>query len=195
MEDVDLIGLFDMDDTLVDYTGGIIKSLNNIKSDAELEYKSPIPRNALNKARVDIVRNVPGWWENLKRLKLGFDVYELAKELGYQLHVATQGPLSSSNAWTEKFNWVKREIPEAMITITRKKSLIYGRFLVDDYPEFLEEWLKYRPRGIGIMPAHPHNENFSHPRVIRYDGTNLDEVREKLLLVKNRKYPYRGLLV
>ncbi|MCK4997795.1 hypothetical protein KAS08_05830 [Candidatus Pacearchaeota archaeon] len=187
MEDADLIGLFDMDDTLVDYTGGITCSLNAIKGENEPRYKSPIPRNPLNKTRVDVIRNVPGWWENLKRLKLGFDVYELAKELGYQLHVATQGPIASSNAWTEKFNWVQREIPEAIITITRKKSLIYGRFLVDDYPEFLEAWLNKRPRGIGIMPAHPHNEGFSHPRVVRYDGTNLDEVKEKLLWAKNRK--------
>lgn len=186
MENIDLIGLFDMDDTLVDYTGGMIRSLNKIKSNDESEYESPIPRNSLNAARIAIVRNVPGWWENLERLKLGFDIYELAKNLGYQLHIATQGPLNSSNAWTEKFNWVQREIPEAIMTITRKKSLIYGRFLVDDYPEYLKEWLKRRPRGIGIMPAHPYNEGATHSRIVRYDGTNLDEVKEKLIWAKNR---------
>lgn len=183
----DLIGLFDMDNTLVDYDGGILNSLNDIIHPSEKAYTLPIERNELNKRRTNLIRNASGWWENLKRFEPGFEIYNLAKKLGFQPYIATKGPSSSPNAWTEKYNWVMREVPEAPMTITREKSLLYGRFLVDDFPEYLESWLKHRPRGIGIMPAHKYNEGFAHPNVTRYDGTNLDEVKEILLWAKNRK--------
>lgn len=182
-----LIGLFDMDDSLVDYTGGVIKSLNEIRHPSEPEYKERVPWERHNGKRIDMLRQVPGWWLNLKRLKRGFDIYNLAKEMGFMPHIATVGPLKSPNAWTEKYLWGQRETPEAPMTITRNKSLLYGRFLVDDYVPYIKEWLKNRPRGVGIMPAHPHNEGFTHPQVIRYDETNLDEVKEMLTWAKNRK--------
>jgi hypothetical protein len=195
MGEIKQVGLFDMDDTLVDYSGGIVRSLNEIRLVGEPEYKIPIPRSDLNGRRVNAVRNTPGWWENLDRLQLGFDIYDLAKELGYFPYVLTYGPEHSPNGWTEKFNWCKREIPEASVAIVRdnvpeclfRKSLVYGRFLVDDYVEFQEGWLKHRPRGVGIMPAHKHNEGFSHPQVVRYDGTNLEEVKERLVWARDRK--------
>lgn len=45
------------------------------------------------------------------------------------------------------------------------------------------EGLEYHANGLGVMPAQPANEGFEHPKVIRYDGTNLDEVRTKMLSV------------
>lgn len=30
------------------------------------------------------------------------------------------------------------------------------------------------------MPANGYNEGFSHPNVIRYDGSNLEEVRQRM---------------
>ncbi len=37
------------------------------------------------------------------------------------------------------------------------------------------------------MPANDSNKNFSHPQVIRYDGTNLNRVKEAMIKAKNRK--------
>ncbi len=30
------------------------------------------------------------------------------------------------------------------------------------------------------MPANSHNEGFSHPNVVRYDGNNLEEVKQRM---------------
>ena len=52
--------------------------------------------------------------------------------------------------------------------------------MVDDYPDYMSSWLNQRSRGLGIMPAHYYNQDFLHPNVIRFDGNNLDQVRDAL---------------
>jgi hypothetical protein len=37
------------------------------------------------------------------------------------------------------------------------------------------------------MPARSYNEGFTHPNVIRWDGTNLDEVERALSVVLKRE--------
>jgi 5'-nucleotidase len=60
------------------------------------------------------------------------------------------------------------------------KSLVYGTFLYDDYLPYMEAWLKHRPRGLGIMPVTRSNRDFRHPQVVKWDGTNFDEVKRAL---------------
>ena len=186
--DKDIIALFDLDDTLANYSKALYNDLDRIR-----DPKEPLPI-VFNKdpekhlsARVDLIRNVPGWWRKLERLKLGFDILKEAKKLGFNIHILTQGPLSCPNSWTEKLQWSQRHVPEATPIVTRNKSITYGRVLVDDYPVFLKEWLDKRPRGIGIMPANEMNKDFTHPRVIRYDGQNLKEVKKALKWARDRK--------
>lgn len=66
------------------------------------------------------------------------------------------------------------------VTVTEDKSLVYGKILVDDSPEYLLGWLEHHADGLGVVPAQPANKGFEHPKVIRYDGTNLDEVRTRM---------------
>lgn len=72
------------------------------------------------------------------------------------------------------------------ITITRDKGLVYGKVLVDDYPGYIERWLKWRKNGLVIMPASKSNKDFKHEQVIRYDGSNLEEVSLAMESVKLR---------
>ena len=37
------------------------------------------------------------------------------------------------------------------------------------------------------MPANYRNKNFEHPNVIRYDGTDLEKVRNAMTIAKERK--------
>ena len=92
----------------------------------------------------------------------------------------TKGPLSSPNAWSEKVEWCKEHLPDADVTISQNKALVYGRVLVDDYPPYFLPWLEHRPRGLVVCVAHPWNAEAAHPNVIRYTGENLDEVRARL---------------
>jgi len=180
MEKLDNIGLFDMDGTLCDYDSAIKRDYNLTKSECDPPYSHDNKKYPHLRARINFIRSVPGWWLKLEKFKLGWDVFYLAKEIGFEPHILTQGPRSCPNAWSEKVQWIQKHAGEVDITITRNKGLMYGKFLVDDYPPYIEQWLKWRPRGKVIMPAHEYNKDFKHPRVIRYDGSNMSIVRKTL---------------
>lgn len=184
------IALFDMDGTLCDYGAGLAVELRRIQSPGEHELILPIPADAPSYLweRVHLITQVPDWWANLPRFELGFDVWRIAAELGFRAMILTQGPKRTPNAWSGKKIWIDRHLGATVdITITRDKGLVYGKLLVDDYPPYIERWLTWRPRGLVIMPANSGNEGFAHPQVIRYDGTNLAQVRAAMGLAKRRE--------
>jgi hypothetical protein len=83
--------------------------------------------------------------------------------------------------WSGKKRWIDKNLGQDVdITVTRDKGLVYGKILVDDYPKYIEKWLAHRHRGLVIMHAGVLNKGYSHPQVIRYDGTNLQQVRVAL---------------
>jgi phosphoglycolate phosphatase-like HAD superfamily hydrolase len=173
------VALFDMDGTLADYDGQMRRALRRIRSPGEPDY--PLhDRNAPRYfgARLDLIKAQPGWWCGLPCLKLGFDILEVARNLDFQIEVLTNGPHNTPAAWMEKVQWAQRHIDKSVkVTVTEDKRHSYGHVLVDDTPEYLTAWLEHHPRGWGIAPAQPDNAGFEHPRIIRYDGTNLEAVR------------------
>lgn len=168
------IALFDLDGSLADYEGAMSKDLNLIRGPDEPLY--PVFMNdkpEYLKRRSALIRKTPGWWENLPVIQTGLYVLLEAPNLGYEAHVLTKGPDSADNAWTEKVRWCKKNLPESVkVTITQDKGLVYGKILFDDFPEYVSRWLEWRPRGLVIMPADSNNESFSHPNVLRYDGSS-----------------------
>lgn len=137
--------------------------------------------------RRKLVRCKPGFYLGLKPLRLGFEVLDLVRRIGFDLVVLTKASVDVPNSWSEKVQWAKKHIPDASITISQTKELVYGRVLVDDWPEYYEAWLQRRPRGLVIAVAHPHNDKpTKDPRIIRYDGTNLAQVEEALIKAYNR---------
>jgi len=107
---------------------------------------------------------------------------EVAKEIGYSISILTKAPSRKHAAWSEKVEWCATHLEDYIdgVTIAHDKGMVYGALLVDDWPAYVEAWLKHRPRGLVIMPANGHNEGFSHPNVVRYDGSNLEEVRQRM---------------
>jgi hypothetical protein len=177
------IALFDLDDTLVDYQGQLLRDLQSIASEYEppIQLCSNIP---YLEARRHVITSQVGWWRKLPRLQLGWDVLDVARETGYSIAVLTKGPSRKHAAWSEKIEWCNEHLADYIdgVTITHDKGIVYGAVLVDDWPEYVTSWLEHRPRGLVIMPAHHHNVGFAHPQVVRYDGTNLDEVRTRMLI-------------
>jgi len=183
------IALFDMDGTLCDHDKALKKDMEKLKGP-----KENLPEVFLGqdtppylRERIELIRKQPGWWENLDKFKLGFDILNVAKKLGFEIYILTKGPSSKPNAWKEKVDWIRKNVEKAKITITEDKGLVYGKVLVDDYPHYIEAWLKHRPRGLVIMPIHSYNQNYNHPRVIRYDGKNLSQIKTALKRVKERR--------
>lgn len=180
----DQIALFDLDGTLADYHTQIEMDLRKMMCPHEIwmpnihdNYNLP----PYLEARKQAITRQEGWWLKLQCFKLGWDIFDIAKSIGFCIEILTKGSIKKSMAWKEKVEWCEKYISEPYgITITRNKGMVYGKVLVDDYPSYIEEWLKWRPRGLVIMPAHKYNETFTHPNVIRYDGKNLDRVQKCL---------------
>ena len=176
------IALFDMDGTLADYDGQLLKDLKLIASEHE-----PPPVLYADvpylEARRHVVTSQVGWWIKLEKFQLGWDVLELAKEIGYSISILTKGPSTKHSAWAEKIEWCNRHLADYVdgVTITHDKGLVYGAVLVDNWPDYIRNWLEHRPRGLVIMPANDHNIGFTHPNVVRYDGSNIEEVKARMI--------------
>lgn len=184
------VGLFDMDGTLCDYIGQLRVDMEALMAPGEGPYDNLYDETKpWLKVRMDLIKRQPGWWRSLPRLQLGWDVFDRALGLGFEIEILTKGPRSKSHAWAEKVEWIDRHFgPEMTINIVGKdKGHYYGRFLCDDYPPYVEGWLKHRPRGLGILIDNPSNRDFTHPNMIRYDGENLYEVSQHLEAVLKRK--------
>ena len=182
------IALFDLDGTLCDYEKSLVDKMNSIRSpdeDVLVNWlRDDVPQYM--RARANLIRASEDWWANLKPLALGFDILKMAEEIGFRIMILTAGPKRNPAAWSGKKKWIDKNLGEDVdVTMTRDKGLVYGRVLVDDYPDYVERWLEWRPRGLVIMPAGHLNKGFEHPQVIRYDGRNYKstfaELRAKYL--------------
>jgi len=184
----DVVAYFDMDGTLADYDGAMWKSLEELRCPHEQPWSD---RRGMEpgyiKARMKLIKSHGSWWANLPRFQLGWDVLAIAQELDFRIMILTQGPRRNPVAWSHKVEWCMKHLPDIEICITRDKGLSYGRVLVDDFPEYVDRWLQWRPRGVAIMPAHDYNEGYSHPNCLRYDGGNIDEVKESLSWARARE--------
>ncbi|MEO6434459.1 MAG: hypothetical protein ABIP55_01695 [Tepidisphaeraceae bacterium] len=183
--------LFDMDGTLADFEGHMMRDMKALRQPGEAlpDVHGRDPHPAYIESRQHLIKSQSGWWRNLPKLQRGFDVLAVAREIGFKIHILTKGPRRTPVAWAEKLQWCQEHIAgDVDITITFDKGFVYGKVLVDDYPEYILRWLQWRPRGLVIMPVHDHNRSFSHPNVVSYDATaeSLSVVRQRMQQAFNR---------
>ncbi len=183
----DNIALVDLDGTLADYAGTLLKDLQTLASPEEPEITNVYDMPDWLYERSKLIKKQPEWWYNLPRIEEGFKVLKLIQDLDFITEILTKGPRRTHNAWSEKLRWCQKEIhDDTNVTITFRKGLVYGKVLFDDFPEYMLEWLEWRKNGLGIMLKNPFNEGFKHKNVIMFDGTNLDEVKRALVIAKQR---------
>lgn len=154
------IALVDMDGTLCDYTGAMQKELALLASPGEAD--GPWIRS-----RELIIKNKPGFWRNLPPLDLGMSIFFILKELGFAVSILTKGPTLAPIAWAEKLEWVQKHLGDVPLTISHDKSMVYGKVLVDDWPDYITGWLNRRPRGLVICPNQPWNQDLTDTRIVR----------------------------
>lgn len=188
----DRVALIDLDGTVADYDASMAQHMQALQSPGETAYTDRLSdldggrEPSHIEARRKLIQRLPGFWRGLPRLELGFEVVDELRQLGFDLHVLTKGPKKTPNAWSEKVEWCQEHLPDVSVTVGSDKSLVYGRVLVDDWPEYYEKWLDVRPRGLVVCVAHPWNEGSTDQRVFRYDGTDRDELRRRLTVAFER---------
>lgn len=186
---VENIALFDMDGTLCEYNEILNDELRTLCAPKErfIAYKPDGNPEYIEK-RAALIRASEDWWEGLPKFQLGWEILQMTQKLEFRTMILTQGPKRNAAAWAGKKRWIDNNLGrETDITITRDKGLVYGKVLVDDYPKYIERWLKWRKRGLVIMPSQSYNKGFKHPQVIRYDGTDKMTVWNALKRIKDRK--------
>lgn len=154
------VAVIDLDGTLCDYDGAAARDVERALGGDKV--------SAATRARIErLVTSQPGWWAGLKPLPMGFRILRLLRGMGFRLAVLTKGPAGSPGAWSEKVAWCTEHLPDADVTVTHDKALVHGRVMVDDWPEGIEGWLRWRPQALVLMPAQPWNRGFRHGRVRR----------------------------
>ena len=184
------IALIDMDGTLFDYSKQLKEDLQKLQSPNDPELPDDVHDESLPwlKARMDLIKSVPGWWRNLPKFELGWQILDIIFDMNFDCEILTKGPRSKPHAWAEKVQCINDHFGNKINVnvVGKSKAKTYGHVLVDDYPQYVLEWLEHRPRGLVIVPAHFYNMNVNHPNIIRYDGNNKDEINEALSAVVNR---------
>jgi len=180
-DSLDKIALFDMDGTLADFAGGLQAVMQPMQSPGEqCDYDSYDQDNEPDfmKARRRAAKNQPGFWRDLPPHQPGFDLLAAAVQIGYRITIFTKAPMSQPAALSEKLQWCHQHLNPVLgscgyqMAMVSEKGYTYGRILVDDFPGYIRPWLKNRPRGQVIMPAHGYNNDAfgSQDRVLRYTG-------------------------
>jgi 5'(3')-deoxyribonucleotidase len=175
----DHVALIDLDGTVADCDGALQEAMKLLQAPEEPLYQDRYSGGIeppYIEMRRKLIQRQPGFWRNLKPIPRGFEVVHELRQAGFSLHVLTKGPQKNGAAWGEKLEWAHVHLPDAVVTVTGDKSLVYGRILFDDFPPYFTAWLKVRPRGLVICLAHPWNKDFApggksaQPNILRYDG-------------------------
>ena len=192
LESSRLVALVDMDGTLCECSGAIMSGLAQLRGpleDPAEERLSEAPAHIV--ARRRLIMSVPGFWRDLQPLRFGFDVIGALDEYDFKSYILTKGPRENSVGWMEKFEWCRKHVPDLPIVITEEKAIVHGAVLVEDWPPYIAQWLHSCPTGLVIVPAQPWNldvERSFPAQAIRYDGSNLNTIRQRLALIARQRY-------
>jgi len=170
------VALLDLDGSLADFDARMKEKLLELQSPGE-----PTGSSDWISARRDLIKRQPGFWMSLAPIPFGISLYHLLGELGYTRMILTKGPRTNTGAWAEKVAWCLEHVPEADITITQDKGLVYGKVLYDDWVPYITRWLEWRPRGKVLMLDAAHNSEFEHPNVLRCYRDPLETQRSEIL--------------
>lgn len=179
------IGLFDLDGTLANFDASMRPKLAALRSpgedpEAEATEREEVP---YMKERRRLIKSQPGFWRDLEPIPLGFQLLEEARAQRFLCQILSKSPRKIPAAAGEKIEWCVKYVPDLPIVLSEDKGLVYGKMLCDDWPEYIERWLTWRPRGLVIAVAQPWNVGIDarfSKNVVRFDGTNFAYVRERM---------------
>jgi len=183
------IALFDLDGSLADFDASMQRKLAELRSPGEdpAADETAFEDVPYVKARRRLIKSQPGFWRDLERIPLGFQILEEAREQRFLCQILSRSPRKIPPAAAEKIEWCVKHVPDLPIVLSEDKGLVYGKLLCDDWPEYIARWLAWRPRGLVVAVAHRWNVGIDDQfpkNVVRFDGTNFAYVRERMQEVR-----------
>lgn len=181
------IAYFDLDNSLADYEQAVLDGLESLRSPNEEITTSIIGRlpDHIFRRKCLITSSVD-FWVNLKPIDLGFQVIEICKKIGYKIVVLTCTPKLNPNAATGKLIWSQKHLGKDIdFKLVSQKNIDFGHVLYDDFPEYMDGWLKTNPNGLGLVPSCSHNVNYNNNQTVKVNFENLDHVYN---LLKEKYY-------
>lgn len=188
------IGLFDLDGTMADFDKSMAHHLEILRSPLEdaAHDETKFEDIPHMKARRRLIKSLPGFWRNFERLQAGFDILALMEELKFSNYVLSKSPRKFPLAASEKIGWCVEHVPNLPVILSEEKALVYGKVLVDDWVPYVENWIKFRPRGLVISVAQRWNEGIENlsPNVIRFHSpSQLPDIRARLQVIRAKCRP------
>ena len=179
------VALFDMDGTLFDFDGAMVRDLERLRAPGEPPASDTYQRDLPHlEARRRLIKRQSGWWAALEPIELGLALFRLAGVVGYHRMVLSKAPdpNKSPSAWTEKAACCARHLPGTPVTLSDDKGLVHGRVLVDDWPPYVTAWLRNHPDGLVVCPAQPWNAGVfeGDRRVVRATEGSMAEVEARM---------------
>ena len=158
------VGLVDMDGTLYDYVGQLRADLAALAAPGEPPCADPFDETKPHLlARARLIKRQPGWWRELPRLQLGWDVVTVARGLDYDLDILTKGPGAADaadpdrepnrRAWREKAERIDGldHAGGAVVHGLAGLAVVVDAFV----PVFAQAFLKRGKRSTLEMAEHP----------------------------------------
>lgn len=190
------IGLFDLDGTLADFDKSMLAHLAMLRGPEEDPKHDETAYEGFPhmRARRRLIKQLPGFWRNFERLQAGFEILTIMNELKFSNYILSKSPRKFPLAASEKMSWCIEHVPHMPVILSEEKALVYGKVLVDDWPEYVEAWIKYRPRGLVISVAQRWNEGIEKlspaGNIIRYTGPEmLPDIKARLQEVRAKCRP------
>jgi 5'-nucleotidase len=171
------VALVDLGDTLCECTPALRAGMARLRQRGERESDellSPLPPNLEVRRRQ--VMSAAGFWRELPVRTAGFELLQLLRDEGFNVHVLTKGP-TDPQVWADKVAWCRVNVPGVPVLIAEDKARVHGHVLVDDWLPYVQRWQRAWPGGLAILPAQPWNAQPGQgQRRIRDDGSNRDAI-------------------
>lgn len=159
--------LVDMDSILADFCGGLT-AIYNAKHGTSLDtsYFTDWDTRLPNGHTMFDYFSRPGFFRSLpvipgSQFSLKNWIYQ-----GHEVIVVSTATLT--NAPSEKYEWLKEHfqwIPRDNIVFAKRKYLVRGDVLIDDYHLNVEEWKKHNPSGLALGIEYEYNR----PQADKFD--------------------------
>lgn len=188
-----MIILVDMDNTLVEFDGGLLKQWRELYPD---EFYVPLEKRTTFHPHKDYPEHLQekihklchskGFIKNLPPVPGGMEAIREMLERGHDVRFCTSHLFEYDYCVLEKYQWIDEHFgPEFIdrIILTRDKTLIRGDLLIDDKPEISGIM---QPTWEHILYDRPHNRQIQNRR--RLTWTNWRDI----VFAKERKAPTSG---